>query len=386
MTDATAIAPLLSICIPTFNRAAMLRTCLAELRPVVQALPFPVEVVISDNHSTDETRDVLRDSEPAFADLEDFAYRLRVIRPARHIEAIEHYVEVMRHARGKYAIYLADDDALLPVGLVAAVGWMQQNPDMVACFHPQMEVEQGTDTVQHIAALPGDGDFIIPRGDYLAACRLLGPAPFHPEVPLVRAEAWRRHVVRPAKTFFGFWLLASLLKVGDVGIGHHGYYKHRLRPQSVGASNQIQWEFAVDRMDQNRLGMELLFYRYLQSSGGKWSPEQRRHVLEFFAGRMAQYASIAARVCALGGDLQAAAELLARNALWTGASVDDIDEGTLDRRVDAEINRRARAHGSSVFVAVETAAEREDWIGRGCGDPANIVARADVREALRVTR
>lgn len=358
MTDAAATAPLLSICIPTFNRAEMLRTCLAELRPVVRALPFPVEVVISDNRSTDDTERVVRDiSWDEW--VADDPMPMRFVRPAVHLEAIEHYVEMMRHARGKYAHYLADDDALLPQGLRVAVEWMEAHPGMVACFNAQFEVEQGTDRVLGIANNVAGGPRILGRNDYLGAIDLLRDQPFHPEVPLVRSEIWRRHVARSHKTFFGFWLLASLLKVGDVGISQTLYYKHRLRPHQDGAGNQIQWEFAVDRMDQNRLGMELLFARAMR---GERDPEKLARLQGFFTQRMTDYAAIAARVCIQGGDHQAAAEIMARCALWAGTDIEAFDEATLDERVVKEIERRHAA-----------------W-------PDQAVYPADIREALRVAR
>ena len=46
---------LLSICIPTYNRAAMLEKTLESL---VKQLDDDIEIVISDNHSTDETKEV----------------------------------------------------------------------------------------------------------------------------------------------------------------------------------------------------------------------------------------------------------------------------------------------------------------------------------------
>ncbi len=51
--------PLLSICIPTYNRASVLKDCLCSL---VQADGFSdeVEVVISDNCSTDETQQIVK--------------------------------------------------------------------------------------------------------------------------------------------------------------------------------------------------------------------------------------------------------------------------------------------------------------------------------------
>ena len=52
--------PLLSICIPTLNRADLLEDALASLRPEVASFPDRVEVVVSDNGSSDATGDILQ--------------------------------------------------------------------------------------------------------------------------------------------------------------------------------------------------------------------------------------------------------------------------------------------------------------------------------------
>lgn len=53
--------PLLSICIPTYNRAIFLKDALSHLRESLQNLSFQVEVIISDNHSEDDTQTIVMD-------------------------------------------------------------------------------------------------------------------------------------------------------------------------------------------------------------------------------------------------------------------------------------------------------------------------------------
>jgi glycosyltransferase involved in cell wall biosynthesis len=55
MTD----RPLLSVCIPTYNRAGYLHECLSSIE--TRGLDNLVEVVVSDNASTDDTLDVLKE-------------------------------------------------------------------------------------------------------------------------------------------------------------------------------------------------------------------------------------------------------------------------------------------------------------------------------------
>jgi glycosyltransferase involved in cell wall biosynthesis len=51
--------PLLSICIPTFNRAEILKIALQKLLPQVESYKELIEVVISDNASTDHTQKII---------------------------------------------------------------------------------------------------------------------------------------------------------------------------------------------------------------------------------------------------------------------------------------------------------------------------------------
>jgi abequosyltransferase len=112
--------PLLSFCIPTRNRAEFLRELLESIAP--QATP-EVEVVISDDGSTDDTRMVI----------ESFRTRLpqlsahRVDPPLRYDRNLLHVVSM---ARGKYCWLFGDDDRLEPGGLAAVLEALEAEPDL----------------------------------------------------------------------------------------------------------------------------------------------------------------------------------------------------------------------------------------------------------------
>ena len=94
--------PLITIAIPTFNRASWLKDC------VVSALSQSyrdIEVVISDNASTDETVRLLNE-------LHD--RRLRVIRQDRNIGLIPNFNACLAEAKGDYIVFLPDDDRVAP--------------------------------------------------------------------------------------------------------------------------------------------------------------------------------------------------------------------------------------------------------------------------------
>ncbi len=97
--------PLLSICIPTFNRAALLDICLASVLPQVIEHSGEVECVISDNDSSDETAAVIERYQQRF--------NFRVFRNSENIGIIGNITKVaVEHARGDFVWLIGDDDVL----------------------------------------------------------------------------------------------------------------------------------------------------------------------------------------------------------------------------------------------------------------------------------
>lgn len=98
--------PLLTIAIPTFNRASTLDLCLAEMGSQVAAHGDRVELLISDNASTDETPAVIARHMEA-------GVSIRLIRNPENIGADANFAQCMREARGTFVLVFGDDDVLL---------------------------------------------------------------------------------------------------------------------------------------------------------------------------------------------------------------------------------------------------------------------------------
>lgn len=113
--------PLLSICIPTYNRAEWLKACLQACVPQVEALPRGlVEVVVSDNHSPDGTPEVLAEWAERHACL--------VVHRNEANNYAANFDTVLEHAQGTYAWLMGDDDALLPGAVAHMVRLIQEAP------------------------------------------------------------------------------------------------------------------------------------------------------------------------------------------------------------------------------------------------------------------
>jgi len=112
------VDPLVSIVIPTFNRAVWLRDC---VRSALMQTYRHVEVVVSDNASTDETQAVLAE----FCDP-----RLRIIRQERNLGLMPNWNACLRAARGEYIVFLADDDRLAPTMLERCIALLSREPQL----------------------------------------------------------------------------------------------------------------------------------------------------------------------------------------------------------------------------------------------------------------
>jgi glycosyltransferase involved in cell wall biosynthesis len=108
--------PLITIAIPTFNRSSWLKGCvLSALKQSYQH----IEVLVSDNASTDSTPEVLK----TFSDS-----RLRVIRQNENIGAVPNWNACLVEARGDFIVFLCDDDLIAPWFLERSIALIRNEP------------------------------------------------------------------------------------------------------------------------------------------------------------------------------------------------------------------------------------------------------------------
>lgn len=99
--------PLLSICIPTYNRAKYLEKTLPEIIRQVEEInrKDQLEVLVSDNCSCDNTSDIV-------CELEQL-YPITYIKNPINIGPDGNFINCFNKARGKYVWLLGDDDLIL---------------------------------------------------------------------------------------------------------------------------------------------------------------------------------------------------------------------------------------------------------------------------------
>jgi abequosyltransferase len=98
--------PLLTIAIPTWNRASYLEQNLAQLKSEMRGVaPAEVELLISDNHSTDSTSQVVENAQRA-------GLAIRYVRNAENLGWGRNFAQCYELASGTYLLLLGDDDLL----------------------------------------------------------------------------------------------------------------------------------------------------------------------------------------------------------------------------------------------------------------------------------
>ena len=94
----------LSLCIPTYNRAHCLKEQFKRLLTIHLEDLRRIEIIISDNHSTDATAKIVEE----FQDKLQFTY----IRNTENIGSNRNFLQCLHKATGKYVWLLGDDDYL----------------------------------------------------------------------------------------------------------------------------------------------------------------------------------------------------------------------------------------------------------------------------------
>lgn len=120
--------PLLSLCIPTYCRAALLtevlESVLSQLPPGEAPNPW-VEIVISDNASPDATADAVRQVQ---ASRPDVCIQYFCQEENRGFDA--NLYSALRMGRGEFLLALSDDDVLLAGALDRLLDFLRQNPNL----------------------------------------------------------------------------------------------------------------------------------------------------------------------------------------------------------------------------------------------------------------
>lgn len=271
--------PHLSLCVPTYDRARYLDSLLGALQVQMRDFPYPYEIVVSDNGSTDATPEVVARHSAVLP--------IRSLRHAQTIGCYPNVIHAMTHARGRYMMYLADDDCVLGAALADVVGAMEADPDCVVTYAPWLLYDLVAQQSQGaFYTLPHD--LRVERGSH---AELLGHVLRHhvfPEIYVARTDAMKRVMPRVGDiAFFAFAQAAAYLSLGAVALRREPFYVSMTRYFADEQRSQVGFGEVEVAWDRYRGGLEVL----LAHAGDSVGPEERAgfhlRIQQMIAERMA---------------------------------------------------------------------------------------------------
>jgi glycosyltransferase involved in cell wall biosynthesis len=296
----------LSICIPTYNREAFLAKALTHCAEDYR-FDFPYEIVISDNASTDNTSKVV----------EDFIARglpIRYFRRATNGGSSRNLACAFRQARGDYAIYVADDDILVPDAVVSALAYLDTNPDVTACHAPWLlydEVED-RDLTQFYKV---EADTKFQRGQFAEVFRFLFEGHVFPEIAIYRTSALRASWVPREFCFWAFSYLAHFLDQGAVAFLQRPFYRSVAVSRLDQGRQQAGHDDVMTAWDRYRGGLEYFLHTGAERGNVILAPEMRRIYDEMCKVFTLERMAVALRFWAARKDFIKVYELYTRLAL-----------------------------------------------------------------------
>lgn len=105
---------LISICIPTYNRKALLKRALDS---ILGQMDDRVEILVSDNASDDGTREMMRDEYP----------NIRYSRNEQNVGGEANFLKCCELAQGRFFILFGSDDVLVEGALNKIINFLEMN-------------------------------------------------------------------------------------------------------------------------------------------------------------------------------------------------------------------------------------------------------------------
>ena len=113
----------LSFCIPTYNRASYLRETLGY---IIDQADDSIEIVISDNASSDNTEEVVKEAKLRFPNITYFRW-------PENMGADRNYLKTVELARGDYCWFMGSDDGIKKGALKKVLEELKDGHDIYVC-------------------------------------------------------------------------------------------------------------------------------------------------------------------------------------------------------------------------------------------------------------
>jgi glycosyltransferase involved in cell wall biosynthesis len=270
--------PVLSICLPTFNRARYLDCLLRDLAADIGELGFSYELLIGDNASVDDTPDVVRRYEDQLS--------IRYFRRPENLGAYHNISKLLGAAQGRYAVYVGDDDLLIPGTLGRYIAHLEAHPDVGAVFAPWFMQDRvsGADFGKFYVI---EQETRIEATDHRALFSLLVNGHIFPEIFVARTSL-AREVPTDANQFaFLFFVkIAAMVDRAAVTFFPEPFYRQMIGDLEGDTRTQVGLEEVKVAWDRYRGGLEYILSRFASLVSAEYLAECHRAIDRFTRVRM----------------------------------------------------------------------------------------------------
>lgn len=120
--------PLVSVAMPVYNHGAHIAKALDSI--LMQKADFDIEIVISDDYSTDNTREILKTYYEKHPD------KIKLLLTENNRGVNQCSLDIFQNCNGKYLAFLEGDDYWINENkLQKQIDFLEQNPEYIGCFH-----------------------------------------------------------------------------------------------------------------------------------------------------------------------------------------------------------------------------------------------------------
>ena len=277
--------PVLSICVPTYNRQFMLERNINFHLEAFRRLDLPFEIVIVDDCSTDNTA--------AYIQSISHHPEISAYRRASNSGFISNYAFAMQRARGHYAVFLGDDDLLIPEKVVEYLRIMVDDQNIGMIQAPWLLVD----------GRPGGGDMepfyhlSYPtrhsKGDFRSMLDFILERHILREFMIIRRDVLLKSISSPTPfIFWAFLYTTRALDKADVLFMPEPFARVTAvsddpRLQQGNKECMFQW-------DTYRGGLEYLASQALR--GNHYAPDYRSSLMPRITEFMLQRQAVAMRL------------------------------------------------------------------------------------------
>lgn len=314
---------MLTIAIPTFNRFLILEDCLGRLSPELDKIAGEVEVIVSNNASTDDTFGVV-----AAAGKLDHRIRYACMDENRGGHA--NFRNAVRLARGDLILCLADDDTIIGEALNEHVQRMEADPSLTAVYTDSIAWDDSGSPPPQIAGVKdprelhryfGLTEAVEFENQPLELVNFVLEKMLPPEIGVFRRDALIRAQVPSSRALPYHANLMRFAALGKVRFDPLAFYReHRVMRPGLERPNTANMDMALNYIgDEQRLGLETMVLFALQDAGLDRLPDDWRTNVHAAIDRMLHVrTSLEIDRACQRGDFILATELRRRQVLWSG--------------------------------------------------------------------